>query len=339
MSQERNIGFENQIHGQGEAPCEYVYRSQKDAGQHARVLRDNGYFETVIKRERYAHEKEKRKLICAFMAVICILLIAVVIMGFVIGVMANDGGFSASRDGGRTGAGDGADTANTGGINASAEGGSQKASGEPTDSASPIVFDKITVCIDPGHGFDDIGAEPPMSSKVYEKDINSAVAEKLKVYLEQKGYAVVMTHNGDEGIEKLKPNADGKRLMNPAARCDFAAKYKIDAYISLHCDTYEDREVGGTRIYYCENTGYKSDKLADCVSKALGAVNTKKTPSVIGYNADKAYKVTKDVQAPSILVEMGFLTNRADLEFLTDGKNQESFAALAAEGIDSFLKG
>ena len=55
------------------------------------------------------------------------------------------------------------------------------------------------ILIDPGHGGFDGGAKS--KSGVIEKDINLQISLKLKDALEQKGYKVYLTREGDQGLE------------------------------------------------------------------------------------------------------------------------------------------
>lgn len=54
-----------------------------------------------------------------------------------------------------------------------------------------------TICIDPGHGFGDIGAGSEYIGDLSEKDINLKFAKFLSDELASRGYDVFMTHDGE----------------------------------------------------------------------------------------------------------------------------------------------
>ncbi len=57
---------------------------------------------------------------------------------------------------------------------------------------------KITVCIDAGHGGDDVGAQSETGK--YEKEDTLLLCRLLKSYLESVGVNVIMTRNSDKAI-------------------------------------------------------------------------------------------------------------------------------------------
>ena len=65
--------------------------------------------------------------------------------------------------------------------------------------APEIVYEpkNYTICVDPGHGFVDGGTgENIFENGVLEKDITIAVSKLLRTYLEERGFEVIMTHDG-----------------------------------------------------------------------------------------------------------------------------------------------
>ena len=108
----------------------------------------------------------------------------------------------------------------------------------PTETISPKIEDDVDyVVIDPGHGGEDEGCSRDI---VLEKDINLQIALLLKVKLQQMGYEVLLTREGDESVEL----EERVRSANAAGG---------DIYISIHQNACEESEseINGIETFYC----------------------------------------------------------------------------------------
>ena len=106
--------------------------------------------------------------------------------------------------------------------------------------------------MDAGHGGEDEGAS---QEGVMEKDINLAIAERLKVKLEDMGYTVVMVREDDA----YRPKEE---------RVEAAHKVRAGAYVSIHQNTWEDAAARGIETWYSEKDGASdSRRLAALVHK------------------------------------------------------------------------
>ena len=88
----------------------------------------------------------------------------------------------------------------------------------------------ITICVDPGHGFDDVGTTSEYLGDWAEKDVTFSIATYLKVELEALGYRVHMLHDGVTIPESAKD--DGNNLFRPAERIESIKDADIDYYVS-----------------------------------------------------------------------------------------------------------
>ncbi len=199
----------------------------------------------------------------------------------------------------------------------------------------------LCVVIDPGHGLVDPGAlHDENLGDVTEADLTLALAEKLKKVLEDRGYTVVLTHDGE-----TKPDTeydDGKAVYGPSERCGFSNAQNAHVFLSLHCDAYpENTNVSGTRIYYPVDTpnSTKYDKeLASACKKAIDkAFPDAKKVSLMDMHGEDCYTVIYKTVVPSILVECGFITNKDDAAKLLDETWQDAFVTALANGIDGFF--
>ena len=197
----------------------------------------------------------------------------------------------------------------------------------------------ITVCLDPGHGFDDVGTDSAFLGELAEKDITLAVTLLIKDKLTALGYEVVLTHDG-KSFPKSSVD-DGNNLFNPKERIDYAAGLDIDFYLSIHCDTYAaDSRVMGTRIYYSKDTDF-TEESADAAGRMMRGINSalpdEKKAVLKEMEFDAAYYVVRAASVPSVLIEMGFVTNQTDAKNMLSEEWQLAFAEGIANGLHTYF--
>lgn len=195
---------------------------------------------------------------------------------------------------------------------------------------------KTVICVDAGHGVGDVGAISPFTgengSAIYEKDINLELCLYLADELRSLGYTVVMARGADEEEPAAGYDAEGKCGIRQ--RVTWANAQGYDLYISIHCNSFTDPDVSGTRLYYHkDNNGTENKALCNALSTAL--LRFSGTSPKIVSDAD-LYAVTA-TKMPAVLIENGFITNKDDLANMTDSQWQQQFAKAVAEGIDEFL--
>jgi N-acetylmuramoyl-L-alanine amidase len=185
---------------------------------------------------------------------------------------------------------------------------------DATDGIDIVLADKLTglegrlILLDPGHGGSDGGA---VGNTIIEKDVNLDIALKLRVLLEEKGAVVIMTRSLDTKVDLLDRSAMVNLLLP-------------DAVICIHSNSVISESPSGTETYYY-NAEQLSRELAASVHKSL--VDRIKLSNRGVFK--KEYHMVKETVSPSILVEVGFLSNKQDASKLAD----PGFRQLAAEGI------
>jgi N-acetylmuramoyl-L-alanine amidase len=219
-----------------------------------------------------------------------------------------------------------------------------------------------TIAIDAGHG----GVDPGTISGdgTYEKQVTLAVALELKRQLEKTGrYNVVATRQSDIFIPL------GERV-------EIGRRGKADLFISLHADAIANDDVRGGTVYTLSETASDKEAaaLASKENKAdiiagvdLGAQSREVTDILIdlmqretmNYSIEFAtllipnmeqsmqmranshrfagFRVLKAPDVPSVLVEMGYLSNAQDTRYLKSDKGRREIAAAIAASVDAYF--
>ena len=79
---------------------------------------------------------------------------------------------------------------------------------EPLLCAPPLTFrTNRVIVIDPGHGGSNVGTHSVLDGR-FEKEFTLDWAERLKPLLEQEGWTVFLTRNGDRLPDEFGPRRD-----------------------------------------------------------------------------------------------------------------------------------
>jgi N-acetylmuramoyl-L-alanine amidase len=231
----------------------------------------------------------------------------------------------------------------------------------PTDMpsiASQFCLKVSRIVIDPGHGGKDPGAISPSGAK--EKDVVLTIAKLLAKRLEREGFEVYLTRTND-------------KFLTLEQRTDYANRKKADLFISLHVNSNVDRSVRGIETYFLNLTTdasaievaarenatssksisdlqliindlmlnskiNESSKFADSVHKCVmsSALNVGYRGRNLGIRQAPFY-VLLGAQMPSILIELGFITNSTDCTLLKRRSYQNTLIDGIAKGINNYI--
>ncbi|SDD44532.1 N-acetylmuramoyl-L-alanine amidase family protein [Sporomusa acidovorans] len=197
----------------------------------------------------------------------------------------------------------------------------------PRDGSGSIVDSSAlrgkVVVIDPGHGGSNPGA---VANNTRETDNNLAVSLKLRDKLTAAGAKVIMTRQSDRTVAP-EGSSLGQEL---AARVNIAETNNADIFVSIHSNSNPDPSIYGTMTFYPSG---KSSKLAlevqDNIIKETGAVDK-------GTSAATFY-VLRNTSMPSILVEMGFVSNASEAGKLQDDNYRNKIAQGIFAGIAKYF--
>ncbi|WP_018923086.1 N-acetylmuramoyl-L-alanine amidase [Salsuginibacillus kocurii] len=167
-----------------------------------------------------------------------------------------------------------------------------------------------TIVVDPGHGGHDPGAG---AFGIQEKDVVLDTGNYLRPMLEDAGANVIMTRSTDTFV-----------TLNE--RANIANRQNADAFISIHANAAGSSAAHGTETYW-------DNSNASAGSQALAASIQRELVAELG-TLDRGVKqagfsVIRRSQMPSVLVELGFVTNQNEANRL----NSSGFQQRAAEAI------
>ncbi len=219
------------------------------------------------------------------------------------------------------------------------------------------------VLIDAGHGGKDPGAKSVYGD--IEKSLNLKFARRIADNINETGLCRAYLSRG------------GDQFLSLGRRVFLANQYGADAFVSVHFNANISKRVRGFEIYYLSNgtaSDKASEILADIENSAefvdeniaseqdyqvqsilldlkekenikesgiLSTIITGWVSKIGSYPASEPkqanFAVLRNLNMPSILVEMGYLSNNEDISFLRSSANVEEVCARVALGVINYL--
>lgn len=172
------------------------------------------------------------------------------------------------------------------------------------------------ICLDYGHGGKDPGA---IGNGLKEKDIVLNVGKKVTQILEQHKVNVIHTRTSDVFIELHE-------------RANIANKAKVDAFVSLHCNSFSSPQAQGVEVF-SYTSSIKGKELSRSILDSI--IKNKLYTKNRGIKTAN-FAVLRLSEMPSALVELGFISNQEDAAILKN--KQDELARSVAKGILQYLK-
>ena len=196
----------------------------------------------------------------------------------------------------------------------------------------------ITICVDPGHGYEDGGTSSEFLGDVLEKDITLSVSMLVKEELELRGFDVILTHDG-ENFPKAS-NDDGNNRFKPQERAAYANSLgnSIDYYLSIHCNSFDSPDVSGLIVYYADEAAKGTVGDLDIATVISDTIKEDFEDYKVTLNTFPYY-VIRYTRVPASLIELGFVTNEDDAQKMLDEEWQAKMAASIADGLDMYYSG
>ncbi len=238
------------------------------------------------------------------------------------------------------------------------------ASDAPPVYVPPAIVEKPLIIIDPGHGGVDPGAIG--ANGIFEKHIVLSAAQELRQALIATGrYRAELTRSNDTYLKLYQ-------------RVDVARKKKADLFISLHADTIGKSNVSGASIYTLSEkaSDKQTESLASRENKAdliagvdlshedkevaniLVDLTMRDTMNQSKFFANTlvsemdgrgirtlerphryaGFAVLKAPDIPSVLIELGFLSNKTEAQLLSRPDHRMKIISALIKGIDGYFE-
>ncbi|HSE94775.1 MAG TPA: N-acetylmuramoyl-L-alanine amidase [Methylomirabilota bacterium] len=227
-------------------------------------------------------------------------------------------------------------------------------------SLDPVAFPLGVkrVVLDPGHGGLDPGAQA--DPELAEKEVTLDVARRLRGLLQESGFDVVMTRDGDETV----PVRERARRAN-VARADLFVSIHVNAIPSAEACGVETYTVGPTddppaqRLAGVENrdSGYsladfrrlldgvyvhlrqqESTQLAETLQRGLVTYLGDGRPAPEGGVKTAPFMVLVSTEMPGVLVELSCLSNPEQAARLSDPDHRQSIARGLYVGLSAYAE-
>lgn len=188
----------------------------------------------------------------------------------------------------------------------------------PKLSSGSRPLDGITVILDPGHGGTDTGALGlAQMSGPAEKDVNLAHALATREVLESMGAKVALARRQDTFL-----SLDDRLRAQEKANSDF--------FVSIHHNSIGENvdanKINGVEVYY---HSAMSKKLANSMMSSI-TNSTDRNPRFV---SQSYYRVTLSPYSPSILLELGYMSNPFEYERAANQSQIKKAAEAIANGI------
>ncbi|MGI2327692.1 N-acetylmuramoyl-L-alanine amidase [Planococcus sp. YIM B11945] len=207
---------------------------------------------------------------------------------------------------------------------------------------------KPTVVLDPGHGGKYGGTVGYSGNRTgyYEKHANLEVSNRLRDELVKLGFQVKMTRSTDKLFSSSSASTDLKERMK-VANGFVAGNNDNSIFISVHHNATSSPTYGGYETYYFNSnypdrnypadpmqTAYspESQRLANLTHSTVLSKGVKEGRGIV----PGVLYVTRSAQMPSILLEVGYMSNPTEEAMIKTSAFQSKIAKAVAEGVNKF---
>lgn len=184
------------------------------------------------------------------------------------------------------------------------------------------------IYLDPGHGGIDSGTT---YKKIYEKDINLILCNKLRDKLIELGATVYLTRETDKDL--ALNNSKNRKRSDLISRAYLINKTKPDMYLSIHLNYIANSKYKGLQIFY-----NNKNKLNKDIAEKLTKYMREYTSNVRDPKYNNTYYMYKNISEPGVLIEVGFLSNPDDRYRLTHEEYQDKLINNLSESIVKYFK-
>lgn len=186
--------------------------------------------------------------------------------------------------------------------------------------------EEYVVFLDAGHGGYDSGGISPDETTL-EKEITLEIAQQVGSLLEKEGYTVVYSRTSDD-VKWPEDNS-----LDLSMRASMAASANADVLVSIHLNSIDTmmEETEGTEIWYYDTNPINEQLSTNILEEMMKGTSLADRGIK---NADLSpLQLLNEATMPACLVEVGFITNTKDYNYMKSSSGQNAIAKSIANGI------
>ena len=145
-----------------------------------------------------------------------------------------------------------------------------------------------------------------------------------------------MTRTTDSGTENNPDDSIRRRKKSDLQNRLKMMEDNPDAiYVSIHLNKFTTSAANGAQVFYAKKFD-EARVLGDCIQQSIVYFIQPENSRVIKQGTDSTY-LLKNAAVPAVIVECGFLSNKAELERLKTNEYQSQLAFSVAMGICDYI--
>ncbi len=200
------------------------------------------------------------------------------------------------------------------------------------------------ICIDPGHPSYFKGTKKVNwgceENGIKEVELNLLLANLLMIFLEEFGFEVILTRK------------DNFSVVSNKERAIKAKNFNADLFLRIHLDSekHGDKTVKGTRTIYppsfAKNISQKSWEIAIHIHRSIilktglvdrGVCDDRICTLSSEEGILEGSHLANEFNIPSVLLEVVYISNREDSEWILNKENQSLYIEAVTKGLLNYL--
>ncbi len=193
---------------------------------------------------------------------------------------------------------------------------------------------ECVIIIDAGHGGIDGGTHS--ADGTLEKDINLNISIKLNDILQSLGIKTLMTRENDnsihsEGVQGIR----NQKISDIKNRLHIIESTDNAVFVSIHQNYFTQSQYSGAQIFYSKNNPHSETLAQSLRSSIINNIQPDNTREI--KKSGKEIYLLNAATVPAVMIECGFLSNKAEADMLKNEKYQQKLAFFIAIGIIDYL--
>ncbi len=191
----------------------------------------------------------------------------------------------------------------------------------------------VDVILDAGHGGMDGGAVS--ADGVCEAPITLAIAQKSQAIFGFCGKTALMTRNDENSLDyRAESSARENKNADLSGRLAVSKQYSGCPFLSIHLNQFPQAKYSGAQVFYNSEGQLLAQALQDSLRAVLEPNNDR-----VCKPAPEGVFLMKNITAPAVTIECGFLSNPEECAKLQQDQYQTKIALAIVSGYETYDRG